>query len=52
LFFEVTKYFGLNLQLNEHLNDLQILTESVNTVRLKNFKYKINIKKCYLSILK
>lgn len=52
LFFEIANYFGLNLHLSERLEDITLLAESVNPVRLKNFKYKINVKKCYLSILR
>lgn len=52
LFYEIVKYFGLNLHLSEHLGDITLLTESVNPVRLKNFKYRINVKKCYLSMLR
>ena len=52
LFIEIMTFFDLNLQIEGHSTDLQILTESVNAIRLKNFKYKINVRKCYLSILK
>lgn len=52
LFAEIMSFFDLGLQVKDHLNDAQILTESVNPIRLKNFKYKINVKKCYLTILR
>ena len=52
LFAEIMSFFDLGLQVKDHLDDAQILTESVNPIRLKNFKYKINVKKCYLTILR
>ena len=47
LFREVVKYFDLNLKVDIKKEELALLIDSVNPQRLKNFPYKINIKKCY-----
>lgn len=52
LFIEIMTFFDLDLKIKDHRADAQALTESVNALRIRNFKYKINVKKCYLAILK
>ena len=50
LFNEVLRYFRLETQIAISQEELKALFESVNQDRLANFKYKINVKKCYRSI--
>ena len=50
LFNEVMNYFKLDKSVDIDKSKLNELVDSVNPVRLKNFPYRINIKKCYLSI--
>ena len=52
IFYEILNYFELNKNVSFANEDIDKLIESVNPVRLKNFPYKIDIKKCYLSINK
>lgn len=53
LFNQVIDYFGLEKQIViSNKNQLKDLVNSVNPVRLKNFPYNINIKKCYQRINK
>ena len=47
LFKTIVDYFDLSLRVDIKLDELDSLVESVNPIRLKNFPYKINIKKCY-----
>jgi alcohol dehydrogenase class IV/choline kinase len=47
LFYEILNYFKLNTHVDTSEDELKTLVESVNPVRLNNFPYKINIKKCY-----
>lgn len=48
LFEEVLEYFHLKVHIDiDPKEELCVLIESVNPIRLKNFPYKINIKKCY-----
>ena len=50
LFYEVLEFFGLSTKVDFSEEDLSALTNSVNQTRLKNFPYKIDIRKAYLSI--
>ena len=50
LFYEVLNYFELGTHINICEDELKKLVDSVNPDRLKNFKFRINIKKCYLFI--
>ena len=47
LFFEVLNYFKLETHVDISDNELIVLVDSVNLIRLKNFPYRINIKKIY-----
>ena len=47
LFFEAVKYFDLEMYVDIDKKILDEFVDSVNPVRLSNFPYKINIKKCY-----
>ena len=52
IFYEIFNYFGLSKNISFAKDDIEKLVESVNPIRLKNFPYRINIKKCYLEINK
>lgn len=52
IFYEILNYFELNKNVHFANEDFDKLIESVNPIRLKNFPYKIDIKKCYLTINK
>lgn len=50
LFFEVLNYYQLDTSINISKEELTTLVDSVNLIRLKNFPYKINVKKVYTYI--
>ena len=50
IFMEVFSYFNLESKIDISKEELEVLVNSVNRDRLKNFPYKINIKKCYCFI--
>ena len=52
IFYSVLDYFALSTNVEISKEEFDILVESVNPVRLKNFPYPINIKKCYSFIKK
>ena len=52
LFDEVIKRFELCVNINIKGDEFRELVDSVNPTRLKNFPYKINIKKCYIFVSK
>ena len=52
LFYEIFDYFKLFNNLGLSNDELIYLVKSINFERLKNFPYKINIKKCYFSLKK
>ena len=52
IFYEILNFFELNKNVSFANEDVDKLIESVNPIRLKNFPYKINIKKCYSYINK
>ena len=52
LFNEILSYFDLSTHIDINDAELEVLVESVNPVRLKNFPFQINIKDCYLYITK
>ena len=52
LFYEVANHFALDLKTNIKDDELIMLVQSVNPDRLKNFPYRINVRKCYESIQK
>ncbi len=52
VFNEIIDYFELSKNVSFLKNDINELIESVNPIRLKNFPFKINIRKCYGSINK
>ena len=47
LFGEIIEYFDLEKQITIDNNKFDDLVASVNPTRLKNFPYRINIRKCY-----
>ena len=47
---EIVKYFDLSMAVEIKQNELDALVESVNPVRLKNFPFMIDVKRCYLYI--
>ena len=47
LFFEILDYFKLDTHVDISDDELVTLVNSVNLIRLKNFPYRINIKKIY-----
>lgn len=51
LFDEVLDFYGLQKNIKAGEEYLDDLVYSVNPARLQNFPYKINLKKCYKSIL-
>ena len=48
IFVEVFNYFALESNVSISKEELEVLVNSVNPDRLKNFPYKINVKKCYV----
>ena len=52
LFNEAVEYFDLSLNVDIADKSLKEFVDSVNPIRLKNFPYSINVKKCYESIFK
>lgn len=51
LFYEILHYFELFVCIDIKPEELQELVKSVNPERLNNFPYRINVKKCYSSII-
>ncbi len=51
LFYDIVDDFQLDMYPEIKKEDLPLLVDSVNPIRLKNFPYHINIKKCYSSIM-
>ena len=52
IFYEVFDYFGLNRFISFENEEIDKLIKSVNPIRLQNFPFKINLKKCYVSVNK
>lgn len=50
LFLDILKYFNLSTRVDISNDELEVLVQSVNPIRLANFPYRINVKKVYLEL--